>query len=405
MADIMTPALGESVTEATVARWTKKAGEAVRKDEILVELETDKVSLEVAAPSDGVLSEILAGEGDTVEPGTVLGKLSEGGAAAPAKSEPKAEAPKAEAAKPAEAPKPAPAPAAEAKPAAPSAQRVAAENNLDLSKVAGSGKDGRVTKGDALAALEARASAPAAAPAPAAPRELHEREERVRMTRLRQTIARRLKEAQNNTAMLTTFNEVDMSAVMALRSEYKDVFEKRHGVRLGFMSFFVKACIAALKQVPDVNAEIEGQDIIYKNHYDIGVAVGTEKGLVVPVVRDADQLSLAGVEKAIGDLGKKARDGQLALEDLQGGTFTISNGGVYGSLMSTPILNAPQSGILGMHKIQERPMVVKGQVVVRPMMYLALSYDHRVVDGQGAVTFLVKVKEAIEDPQRLLLDL
>ncbi|MEW6016534.1 MAG: 2-oxoglutarate dehydrogenase complex dihydrolipoyllysine-residue succinyltransferase [Pseudomonadota bacterium] len=405
MADIMTPALGESVTEATVARWTKKAGEAVRKDEILVELETDKVSLEVAAPSDGVLSEILAGEGDTVEPGTVLGKLSEGGAAAPAKSEPKAEAPKAEAAKPAEAPKPAPAPAAEAKPAAPSAQRVAAENNLDLSKVAGSGKDGRVTKGDALAALEARASAPAAAAAPAAPRELHEREERVRMTRLRQTIARRLKEAQNNAAMLTTFNEVDMSAVMALRSEYKDVFEKRHGVRLGFMSFFVKACIAALKQVPDVNAEIEGQDIIYKNHYDIGVAVGTEKGLVVPVVRDADQLSLAGVEKAIGDLGKKARDGQLALEDLQGGTFTISNGGVYGSLMSTPILNAPQSGILGMHKIQERPMVVKGQVVVRPMMYLALSYDHRVVDGQGAVTFLVKVKEAIEDPQRLLLDL
>ena len=405
MADIMTPALGESVTEATVARWTKKAGEAVRKDEILVELETDKVSLEVAAPSDGVLSEILAGEGDTVEPGTVLGKLSEGGAAAPTKSEPKAEAPKAEAAKPAEAPKPAPAPAAEAKPAAPSAQRVAAENNLDLSKVAGSGKDGRVTKGDALAALEARASAPAAPAAPAAPRELHEREERVRMTRLRQTIARRLKEAQNNAAMLTTFNEVDMSAVMALRSEYKDVFEKRHGVRLGFMSFFVKACIAALKQVPDVNAEIEGQDIIYKNHYDIGVAVGTEKGLVVPVVRDADQLSLAGVEKAIGDLGKKARDGQLALEDLQGGTFTISNGGVYGSLMSTPILNAPQSGILGMHKIQERPMVVKGQVVVRPMMYLALSYDHRVVDGQGAVTFLVKVKEAIEDPQRLLLDL
>ncbi|MBA4795309.1 MAG: 2-oxoglutarate dehydrogenase complex dihydrolipoyllysine-residue succinyltransferase [Phenylobacterium sp.] len=405
MADIMTPALGESVTEATVARWTKKAGEAVRKDEILVELETDKVSLEVAAPSDGVLSEILAGEGDTVEPGTVLGKLSEGAAAAPARSEPKAEAPKAEAPKPTEAPKPAPAPAAEARPAAPSAQRVAAENNLDLSKVAGSGKDGRVTKGDALAALEARASAPAAAPAPAAPRELHEREERVRMTRLRQTIARRLKEAQNSAAMLTTFNEVDMSAVMALRSEYKDVFEKRHGVRLGFMSFFVKACIAALKQVPDVNAEIEGQDIIYKNHYDIGVAVGTEKGLVVPVVRDADQLSLAGVEKAIGDLGKKARDGQLALEDLQGGTFTISNGGVYGSLMSTPILNAPQSGILGMHKIQERPMVVKGQVVVRPMMYLALSYDHRVVDGQGAVTFLVKVKEAIEDPQRLLLDL
>jgi 2-oxoglutarate dehydrogenase E2 component (dihydrolipoamide succinyltransferase) len=410
MADIMTPALGESVTEATVARWTKKAGDAVRKDEILVELETDKVSLEVAAPADGVLSEILAGEGDTVEPGTVLGKMSEGGAAAaPAK----AEAPKAEAA-PAEpktepkteAPKaPAQPEVMTSKPAAPSAQRIAAENNLDLAKVSGSGKDGRVTKGDAIAALETRASAPAPAAAPSAPRELHEREERVRMTRLRQTIARRLKEAQNNAAMLTTFNEVDMSAVMALRTEYKDVFEKRHGVRLGFMSFFVKACIAALKQVPDVNAEIDGQDIIYKNHYDIGVAVGTEKGLVVPVIRDADDMSLAGVEKAIGAMGKKARDGQLALDDLQGGTFTISNGGVYGSLMSTPILNAPQSGILGMHKIQERPMVVKGQVVIRPMMYLALSYDHRVVDGQGAVTFLVKVKDAIEDPQRLLLDL
>lgn len=397
MADIMTPALGESVTEATVARWTKTAGDAVRKDEILVELETDKVSLEVAAPADGVLSEILAAEGETVEPGTVLGKLSAG--PAPAKA-----APKTEAAQPAAAPPP-PAKAETAKPAAPSARRIAAESQLDLAKVAGTGKDGRVTKGDALAALEARAAAPAAAPAPAAPRELHPREERVRMTRLRQTIARRLKEAQNNAAMLTTFNEVDMSAVMALRNEYKDVFEKRHGVRLGFMSFFVKACIAALKQAPDVNAEIDGQDIIYKNHYDIGVAVGTDRGLVVPVIRDADGMSLAGVEKAIGAMGKKARDGQLALDDLQGGTFTISNGGVYGSLMSTPILNAPQSGILGMHKIQDRPMVVKGQVVIRPMMYLALSYDHRVVDGQGAVTFLVKVKEAIEDPQRLLLDL
>lgn len=402
MADIMTPALGESVTEATVARWTKKAGDAVRKDEILVELETDKVSLEVAAPADGVLSEILAAEGETVEPGTVLGKMSAGAAAAAA---PAKTAAKAQAAPPPPVAAPAPAKAEAAKPAAPSAQRIAAESQLDLAKVAGSGKDGRVTKGDALAALEARAAAPAAAPAPAAPRELHQREERVRMTRLRQTIARRLKEAQNNAAMLTTFNEVDMSAVMALRNEYKDVFEKRHGVRLGFMSFFVKACIAALKQVPDVNAEIDGQDIIYKNHYDIGVAVGTEKGLVVPVIRDADDMSLAGVEKAIGAMGKKARDGQLALDDLQGGTFTISNGGVYGSLMSTPILNAPQSGILGMHKIQDRPMVVKGQVVIRPMMYLALSYDHRVVDGQGAVTFLVKVKDAIEDPQRLLLDL
>ena len=405
MADIMTPALGESVTEATVARWTKKAGDAVRKDEILVELETDKVSLEVAAPADGVLEFIAAEEGATVEPGAVLGRLAEGAvasapAAAPA---PKAEAPKAAAPAPAPAPAPAAAPAAAA-PLAPSAQRIVAENNLDAGSIAGSGKAGRVTKGDALAALEARANAPAAPAAPAAPREIHAREERVRMTRLRQTIARRLKEAQNAAAMLTTFNEVDMSAVMALRNQYKDGFEKSHGVKLGFMSFFVKAVIHGLKHVPDVNAEIDGTDVIYKNHYDIGVAVGTDKGLVVPVLRDADALSLSGIEKGIGALGKKARDGQLALEDLQGGTFTISNGGVYGSLMSTPILNAPQSGILGMHKIQERPMAVNGQVVIRPMMYLALSYDHRIVDGQGAVTFLVKVKEAIEDPQRLLLD-
>ena len=288
---------------------------------------------------------------------------------------------------------------------APSAQRVVAETGLDAGAIAGTGKDGRITKGDALAALDARAKAPTPSPAPPAPREIHEREERVRMTRLRQTIARRLKEAQNNAAMLTTFNEVDMSAVMAMRAAYKDAFEKTHGVKLGFMSFFVRAVIHALKMVPDVNAEIDGTDLIYKNHYDIGVAVGTEKGLVVPVVRDADALSLAGIEKAIGALGKKARDGQLAIEDMQGGTFTISNGGVYGSLMSTPILNAPQSGILGMHKIQDRPMAVGGQVVIRPMMYLALSYDHRVVDGQGAVTFLVHVKEAIEEPQRLLLDL
>ncbi|MGH6908705.1 MAG: 2-oxoglutarate dehydrogenase complex dihydrolipoyllysine-residue succinyltransferase [Phenylobacterium sp.] len=412
MADIMTPALGESVTEATVARWTKKAGDAVRKDEILVELETDKVSLEVAAPSDGVLSEIVAAEGATIEPGAVLGKITEG-AAAPksngAKTAPAAD-PAPEPAK-ATAPEPAPAPApAKTAPVAepvlaPSAQRVVAENKLDAGAIAGTGKDGRITKGDALAALDARAKAPAPAPAPTAPREIHEREERVRMTRLRQTIARRLKEAQNNAAMLTTFNEVDMSAVMAIRAQYKDTFEKAHGVKLGFMSFFVKAVIHGLKQVPDVNAEIDGQDLIYKNHYDIGVAVGTDKGLVVPVVRDADAMSLAGVEKAIGALGKKARDGQLAIEDMQGGTFTISNGGVYGSLMSTPILNAPQSGILGMHKIQDRPMAIGGQVVIRPMMYLALSYDHRVVDGQGAVTFLVHVKEAIEDPQRLLLDI
>jgi 2-oxoglutarate dehydrogenase E2 component (dihydrolipoamide succinyltransferase) len=414
MADIMTPTLGESVTEATVARWTKKAGDAVRKDEILVELETDKVSLEVAAPSDGTLSEIAFEEGATVEPGAVLGKITEGAAgakAAPATAPTPAKAPepaKAEAPAPAKAPESAPAPAAKAaaEPVlAPSAQRVVAENKLDASAIAGSGKDGRITKGDALAALDARAKAPPPAPAPSAVREVHEREERVRMTRLRQTIARRLKEAQNNAAMLTTFNEVDMSAVMALRAQYKDAFEKTHGVKLGFMSFFVRAVVHALKMVPDVNAEIDGQDLIYKNHYDIGVAVGTEKGLVVPVVRDADAMSLADVEKAIGALGKKARDGQLAIEDMQGGTFTISNGGVYGSLMSTPILNAPQSGILGMHKIQERPMAIGGQVVIRPMMYLALSYDHRVVDGQGAVTFLVHVKEAIEEPQRLLLDL
>jgi 2-oxoglutarate dehydrogenase E2 component (dihydrolipoamide succinyltransferase) len=418
MADIMTPALGESVTEATVARWAKQPGESVRKDEILVELETDKVSLEVASPADGVLSDIAAAEGSTVNAGALLGKVTEGGkAAAPAAATPapapapaKAAAekaappPAAKAPDPAPAPAPTPAPAARAPVLAPSAQRVAAENNLDPAAIPGTGKDGRVTKGDALAVLEARAKAPAAVPAPAAPREVHASEERVRMTRLRQTIARRLKEAQNNAAMLTTFNEVDMTAVMAARAQYKDAFEKRHGVKLGFMGFFVKACVAALKQVPEVNAEIDGQDLIYKNHYDIGVAVGSERGLVVPVVRDADALSLAGVEKTIGELGKKARDGALALEDLQGGTFTISNGGVYGSLMSTPILNAPQSGILGMHKIQERPVAVGGQIVIRPMMYLALSYDHRVVDGQGAVTFLVHVKEAIEDPQRLLLD-
>jgi 2-oxoglutarate dehydrogenase E2 component (dihydrolipoamide succinyltransferase) len=342
----------------------------------------------------------------------VLGRVSEGAAAPapkangggkPAEAPP---APKAEA-KPAPKPeaKPAPAPAKAEPVLAPSAQRVVAENNLDAGQIAGTGKDGRITKGDALAALETRAKAPPPAPQPTAPREVHEREERVRMTRLRQTIARRLKEAQNTAAMLTTFNEVDMGAVMALRNQYKDAFEKTHGVKLGFMSFFVRAVIHALKQVPEVNAEIDGQDLIYKNHYDISVAVGTERGLVTPVVRDADAMSLAGIEKAIGALGKKARDGQLALEDLQGGTFTISNGGVYGSLMSTPILNAPQSGILGMHKIQERPMAVNGQVVIRPMMYLALSYDHRVVDGQGAVTFLVHVKEAIEEPQRLLLDL
>ncbi len=411
MADIMTPALGESVTEATIARWTKKPGDAVKKDELLVELETDKVSLEVVSPADGVLESISANDGDTVVPGALLGRVTEGASAAakPAAAAPAAKAPEPAAKDPEPAPAPAPAAApvaaAPAQPLAPSVQRIVSETGLDPATVPGSGKDGRITKGDALAALDARAAAPPPAAASAAPRATHEREERVRMTRLRQTIARRLKEAQTNAAMLTTFNEVDMTAIMAIRAQYKDAFEKTHGVKLGFMSFFVRACVAALKQVPDVNAEIDGQDLIYKNHYDIGVAVGTEKGLVVPVVRDADAMSLAGIEKAIGALGKKARDGHLAIEDMQGGTFTISNGGVYGSLMSTPILNAPQSGILGMHKIQDRPMAVNGQVVIRPMMYLALSYDHRVVDGQGAVTFLVHVKEALEDPQRLLLDL
>jgi len=417
MADILTPTLGESVTEATVARWAKKPGDKVKKDEVLVELETDKVSLEVSAPSDGVLQDVAAAEGATVTPGQVLGRVGEGSggaAAAPAPAQPAKPAPPAPEPRPepkAVAPEPAPAPVPEpAKPAAaplsPSAQRIVAEAGLDAGQIQGTGRDGRVTKGDALAELESRAAQPApAVPAPAiAPRAPDEREERVRMTRLRQTIARRLKEAQNTAAMLTTFNEVDMSAVMKLRSAYKDSFEKRHGVKLGFMGFFVKACIAALKEIPAVNAEIDGTDLVYKNHYDIGVAVGTEKGLVVPVVRDADALSLAGIEKGIGDLAKKARDGSLALEDLQGGTFTITNGGVYGSLMSTPILNAPQSGILGMHKIQERPMVVNGQIVARPMMYLALSYDHRIVDGQEAVTFLVRVKEAVEDPERLLLE-
>ena len=424
MADIMTPALGESVTEATVARWTKKAGEAVRKDEILVELETDKVSLEVAAPADGVLEAITAEEGATVEPGAILGRVAEG-AGAPAAKPPAASPPVAAKSDPPSIPAgelqpeaqpgkaaPTSAPMPNLEPSAkaqanlmPSAQRVVAENQLDAGSIQGSGKGGRITKGDALAALEPRGNAPSPAPAPAAPRAVHEREERVKMTRLRQTIARRLKEAQNTAAMLTTFNEVDMSAIMALRNQYKDTFEKRHGVKLGFMSFFVKACIAALKQIPDVNAEIDGQDIIYKNHYDIGVAVGTEQGLVVPVVRDVDAMSFAEIEAKIAELGRKARDGKLSIEELTGGTFTISNGGTYGSLMSTPILNPPQSGILGMHKIQQRPMVIDGKIEIRPMMYLALSYDHRIIDGREAVTFLVRLKESLEDPQRLLIEM
>jgi len=522
MADILTPALGESVTEATIGKWTKKAGDAVKKDEVLVELETDKVSLEVVSPADGVLSEIKAPDGETVTPGAVLGVVTEGASAAPSAEAPKAEAkaapaPKAEAAPtPAAAAAPAaasggavpimtptmgesvaegsmgtwlkksgdtvakdemlveietdkvavevsapaagvltieaeagstvtpgqqigsiaasgegasPAPAQAAAPApgdsanagsaqiksgddphlSPAVQRVVTENNLDPKALAATGPKGNITKADAIAAIGATAPAPAAPAAkpaaPAAPRADQPREERVKMTRLRQTIARRLKESQNTAAQLTTFNEVDMTNVMALRSQYKDAFEKRHGVKLGFMSFFTKAIVAALKEIPAVNAEIDGADIIYKNHYDIGIAVGTEKGLVVPVLRDADQLSLAGIEKGIAALGKAARDGDLTLDQLQGGTFTITNGGTYGSLMSTPILNAPQSGILGMHNIVQRPMAVDGQVVIRPMMYLALSYDHRIVDGKEAVTFLVRVKELLEDPARALLDL
>ena len=507
MADILTPALGESVTEATIAKWTKKAGDPVRKDELLVELETDKVSLEVVAPADGVLAEIKAAEGDTVVPGTVLGVVSEGGAAAPAKAAPAAAAPAAASETPAAAgtaadiavptmgesvaegsmgkwlkksgeavkkdellveietdkvavevsspadgvltiladegatvtpgqkigsvagsgaaaPSAAPAAPAASAPAnsgsansgsaqvakndtlSPAVQRVVTENNLDPKAIAPTGPKGNITKGDALAAIGSAAPAAATAPAaPAAPRADQPREERVKMTRLRQTIARRLKESQNTAAQLTTFNEADMTNVMALRAAYKDVFEKRHGVKLGFMSFFTKAVVAALKEIPAVNAEIDGTDIIYKNHYDIGIAVGTDKGLVVPVLRDADALSLAGIEKGIADLGKAARDGALTMDQLQGGTFTITNGGTYGSLMSTPILNAPQSGILGMHNIVQRPMAVNGEVKIRPMMYLALSYDHRIVDGKGAVTFLVRVKEALEDPRRLLMDL
>jgi 2-oxoglutarate dehydrogenase E2 component (dihydrolipoamide succinyltransferase) len=512
MADILTPALGESVSEATIGKWTKKAGDAVKKDEVLVELETDKVSLEVVAPSDGVLTEIRAADGATVTPGTVLGVVSEGAYAAPADNAPKAEAPKAAPAAeappaaPAAAPaaasggsvpimtptmgesvaegtmgtwlkksgdtvardemlveietdkvavevsapvagvltiaaeagssvtpgqqlgsiaasgegaSPAPAQAAAAPAAAPASdaphlspavQRVVTENNLDPRAIAATGPKGNITKADAVNAISAApvapaAAAPAPAAAPAAPRADQPREERVKMTRLRQTIARRLKESQNTAAQLTTFNEVDMTNVMALRNQYKEVFEKRHGVKLGFMSFFTKAVVAALKEIPAVNAEIDGTDIIYKNHYDIGVAVGTEKGLVVPVLRDADHLSLAGIEKGIAALGKAARDGALTLDQLQGGTFTITNGGTYGSLMSTPILNAPQSGILGMHNIVQRPMAVNGEVLIRPMMYLALSYDHRIVDGKEAVTFLVRVKELLEDPARALLDL
>jgi len=395
--DIRVPTLGESVTEATIAKWFKKEGDAVKMDEPLVELETDKVTVEVPAPASGKLEKISAQPGTTIAVGALLGSILEGAAGAAA-SAPSAKAP------------PAPAPVA-AKPAeaplSPAVRKGVVENNLNPADIAGSGKDGRILKGDVIAAVEAKpAAAPApvvvSAPVPAAPAG---GEERVKMTRLRATIAKRLKDAQNTAAMLTTFNEVDMSAVMALRNQHKDVFEKKHGTKLGFMSFFVKAVIQALKDVPAVNAEIDGEDIVYKNFYNIGVAVGTDKGLVVPVVRNADMLSFAGIEKTIAGYGKKARDGQLQIADMQGGTFTITNGGIYGSLMSTPILNAPQSGILGMHAIKDRPIAVNGQVVIRPMMYLALSYDHRIVDGKEAVTFLVRIKENLEDPSRAILDL
>ena len=410
--EIRVPTLGESVSEATVGTWFKKVGDAIKADEPLLELETDKVTIEVPAPAAGTLSEIVAQAGETVGLGALLGQISAGNAAAAAAAPAQAAAPAAPAPA-AAAPVAAPAVSAPAStmPAAPAAAKLLAENNLSADQVEGSGKRGQVLKGDAIAAVAKAASAPAAAPAaPVAARaptavEDAGREERVKMTRLRQTIARRLKDAQNTAAMLTTYNEVDMKAVMDLRNKYKDIFEKKHGVKLGFMGFFTKAVTHALKELPAVNAEIDGTDIIYKNYCHIGMAVGTDKGLVVPVIRDADQMSIAEVEKELGRLAKAARDGTLSMADMQGGTFTITNGGVYGSLMSSPILNAPQSGILGMHKIQERPVAIGGQVVIRPMMYLALSYDHRMVDGKEAVTFLVRVKESLEDPERLVLDL
>jgi 2-oxoglutarate dehydrogenase E2 component (dihydrolipoamide succinyltransferase) len=402
MTDVMVPALGESVSEATVSTWFKKPGDFVKQDEMLCELETDKVSVEVPSPVSGVLAEIIAPEGTTVAANARLAIVTEGAAAAapaPAK---------------AAAPVVAPTPVAKDVEDAPAAKKAMAEAGLSADQVQGTGRDGRVMKEDvARAVATAAAPAPAAAPVAAqvaVPRgpvaaDDAAREERVKMTRLRQTIARRLKDAQNTAAMLTTYNEVDMSGIMDLRNTYKDAFEKKHGVKMGFMSFFVTACTHALKEVPEVNAEIDGTDVIYKNYVHMGVAVGTPSGLVVPVVRDADQMGFAQIEKKIAELGLRARDGKLSMAEMQGGSFTISNGGVYGSLMSSPILNPPQSGILGMHKIQDRPVVVNGQIVIRPMMYLALSYDHRIVDGKGAVTFLVRVKEALEDPRRLLMDL
>ncbi|KMK66341.1 2-oxoglutarate dehydrogenase complex dihydrolipoyllysine-residue succinyltransferase [Puniceibacterium sp. IMCC21224] len=394
--DVMVPTLGESVSEATVSNWFKKEGDTVAQDEMLCELETDKVSVEVPAPVAGVLTKISAAEGATVQANGKLGVISgSGGTTAPAPKSVEVPAPSASTGRDVED--------------APSAKKAMAEAGLSRDQVTGSGRDGRVMKDDVARAVSAASAPPpaASAPTPRAPVAASdtEREERVKMTRLRQTIAKRLKESQNTAAMLTTYNEVDMTEVMALRNEYKDLFLKKHGVKLGFMSFFTKACIHALNEVPEVNAEIDGTDVVYKNFVHMGIAAGTPTGLVVPVIRDADAMSFAGIEKAIAEMGAKARDGKLSMAEMQGGTFTISNGGVYGSLMSSPILNPPQSGILGMHKIQDRPMAIKGQVVIRPMMYLALSYDHRIVDGKGAVTFLVRVKEALEDPRRLLMDL
>jgi 2-oxoglutarate dehydrogenase E2 component (dihydrolipoamide succinyltransferase) len=409
MAEIKVPALGESVTEATVLRWLKHPGDAVSLDEALVELETDKVTLEVNAQAAGTLASVAVEEGATVNVGALLGTIVDGAAPA-AKPAPKAAAP-VSAPTPVPAKAPAPSPAADSSDvlskSGPAARKLVEDNRLDPSQIAATGRDGRITKGDVLAAAAAPAPAIAAPKptAPSGPRPQAAREERVRMTRLRQRIAERLKEAQNTAAMLTTFNEVDMSQVMATRALYKEAFEKKHGVKLGFMSFFVKASIAALKDFPSVNAEIDGADLVYKNYYDIGIAVSTPTGLVVPVLRDADGKGFADIEKEIAELGSRARDGKLAMDELQGGTFTITNGGTFGSLMSTPILNPPQSAILGMHKIQDRPVAIDGRVEIRPMMYLAVSYDHRVIDGREAVSFLVRIKDALEDPKRLLLDL
>jgi 2-oxoglutarate dehydrogenase E2 component (dihydrolipoamide succinyltransferase) len=402
--EIVVPNLGESVSEATVSKWFKKVGDAVAQDEPICELETEKVTMEVNAPASGSLKEIKVKEGQTVKVGTLLGNIAVGAAGA------KSAAPAPKAAAPVSAPAaPAPRASAPMMQSGPAVRKLFEETGLDPAAIAASGKDGRHLKGDVIAATSGGgASAPAPKAAPASRMALAantNREERVKMSKLRQVIAKRLKDSQNTAAILTTFNEIDMSALMALRTEYKDAFEKKHGARMGFMSFFVKAAVNALKEIPEVNAEIQGDEIVYKNYYDIGVAVGTEQGLVVPVIRNADQLSLADIEKDIARLAGKARDGSLAMSDLTGGTFTISNGGVYGSLMATPIINPPQSGILGMHKIEERPIAIKGQVVVRPMMYVALSYDHRIIDGKESVTFLVRVKEALEDPRRLLLGL